>query len=201
MTPWLLILLSFLSGSIPFGFLVGRLRGIDIRKEGSGNIGATNALRVLGPGWGVCVLIADIIKGYVPTYLAFNIQQAFLPQDAFIVLVGLAAILGHTFTPFLKFKGGKGVATSTGVLLAMMPVALGITAVVWGLICFSSRYVSLASILAVVLMPILAAVFHRDQIWFIAVAVAIGIVIILRHRANIKRLREGTENRFGGKKK
>ncbi|MFZ5806548.1 MAG: glycerol-3-phosphate 1-O-acyltransferase PlsY [Verrucomicrobiota bacterium] len=196
---WLLVIMGFLCGSIPFGYCAGRLKGIDIRQTGSGNIGATNVFRALGKKWGIGVLLADIIKGYFPVWMALRTENVGIPHDAFVVCVGMAALLGHTFTPFLKFKGGKGVATSTGALLAMMPLALGITAIVWGMMLAIFRYVSLASIFAAIVLPILAALFYREQMWFVGVGAVMGILVIVRHRANIQRLLAGTENRLGKK--
>lgn len=194
-------MIGFLCGAVPFGYLAGRWKGIDIRTLGSGNIGATNVLRTLGKKWGIAVFIADMLKGFLPVLAAAHLPVKIMPQDLFIVLVGMACLLGHMFTPFLKFKGGKGVATSAGVLLSMMPIPLGIAAVVWGVVFYAFKYVSLASIVASVVLPALTLVFYKNKIWFIVVAVAMGVLVILRHRSNIRRLLSGTENKFGKDKK
>ena len=146
-----LVILSFFCGAIPFGYLAGRARGIDIRTVGSGNIGTSNVFRTLGKAWGVGVFLLDFLKGFLPTLAALHlVGGGFLPKDVLVLLVGMAAVLGHNFTPFLQFKGGKGIATSAGVLLAMMPSAASVAILVFAIVFVIWRYVSLASLTAAV---------------------------------------------------
>ncbi|MFH1067607.1 MAG: glycerol-3-phosphate 1-O-acyltransferase PlsY [bacterium] len=196
-SSWVWIAVGFLCGSVPFGYLVGRMNGVDVRKIGSGNVGATNVFRALGKKWGSAVLILDVLKGFLPVQGAIMNLRGQSSADAFIVLVGVAAVLGHSFTPFLKFKGGKGVATSAGALLAIMPAALGVTAMMWGLVWLVSRYVSLASIVAALVFPVLAFFFYRDQTWFVVAAFVMCVLVIVRHWSNIQRLWNGTEQKWG----
>lgn len=204
-----LIACAYVLGSIPFGLLIGRLRGIDIRQHGSGNIGATNVWRVLGPKWGGATFLLDAGKGFAAVVVAQNIlwQRAPrpIPEDYIAyasVFSALACILGHSFPVWLKFKGGKGVATSLGVLIAVMPpLATGIVLGVWILVFALSRYVSLASILAALALPAtVGALLYTgalpSRIYF-AFACAAAFLVVRRHRDNIKRLFAGTENRFG----
>jgi len=193
----LFTIIAYLLGAVPFGLLVARSKGVDIRKQGSGNIGATNVLRVIGKGWGVFTLVLDALKGFIPAF-AFPILGKL--DSEWGVLFGLAAILGHTFPVYLKFKGGKGVATSAGMLLGVAPAAVGIGFVCWIITMVVSRYVSLASIVAAIAVAV--AVWVRgDKALVVNVALTLlaGLVVWL-HRANIKRLLNGTENRFGKKK-
>ena len=191
---------AFLSGSVPFGYFAGRLRGIDIRQHGSGNIGATNVIRVLGKGIGIPVFVLDLLKGLVPCLLV----KADGAESWVLVLTGLCAILGHMFTPWLGFKGGKGVATAAGVLLgiAWVPMLAGL--VVWLLFFFFTRYVSLASMLAGVAVAATMAAQMAVQGRWDAVLLGFGLVlallVILRHRANIGRLLAGTEPKSGQRK-
>lgn len=191
-------LISYLLGSIPTGFMAGRLRGIDIRKVGSGNIGATNVLRILGKRAGITVLALDALKGFVacrwvPLLFASN------PSEDLQIVAGLAAILGHNYTCWLKFKGGKGIATSAGVLLGWLPWGLAIVLVVWLIVFAASRYVSLASIAAAAALPP-AAWLTSGSYRMLAVGALVGGLAIYKHRANIQRLLNGTEHRFGAKK-
>ncbi len=194
--------LSYLIGSIPFGYLIGRLHGVDVRKVGSGNIGATNVTRTVGKVAGKVCFLLDFAKGALPvtlTHLLFEDAGAALPLAA-----GLAVIIGHVFPLYLKFKGGKGVATAAGVALALAPYPLLIVLGVWVLAFLYSRYVSLASIIAAAALPIMAGIFlglglptpfkmHSSTVIFFAF---IAILAILRHAANIKRLLAGTETKF-----
>jgi glycerol-3-phosphate acyltransferase PlsY len=195
------ILLSYLLGSIPTGYLVARAKGIDIRKVGSGNIGATNAFRILGKKAGVLVLLADAFKGAAAVVLAPLVAGMVLhPVPSWIPLVaGVWAILGHNFTCWLGFKGGKGIATSAGVLGALVPLALGIALAVWLLVFALSRYVSLASIAAAAALPVATVCLDRSNLPNIVVTSLIGALAIWRHRPNISRLLAGTESRFGKK--
>jgi glycerol-3-phosphate acyltransferase PlsY len=190
-------LAAYLLGAIPFGLLVAKSKGVDIRKQGSGNIGATNVLRVIGKGWGIFTLVLDALKGFIPAFV-FPILGKF--DSEWGVLFGLAAILGHTFPVYLNFKGGKGVATSAGMLLGVAPAAVGIGFICWIVTMVLSRYVSLASIVAAI--AVAAAVWIRgDKAMVVNVALSfLAVMVVWLHRANIKRLLNGTENRFGNRK-
>ena len=201
------VVIGYLLGSIPFGLLVGKARGIDIRKHGSGNIGATNVVRTLGRNWGVGVFILDVLKGAAAVQLAQRLDIDLAPPGVFHpslnvigIVAGLACILGHNYPAWLGFKGGKGVATSAGVLVGLMPLAAAIGLLVWVISYYSSRYVSLASILAAVALPIIVWGLEREAnslFWF---SLVISTLAIWRHRANIQRLIAGTEHRFEKKK-
>jgi glycerol-3-phosphate acyltransferase PlsY len=219
--------LGYLLGSLPTGYLVGRHYGIDIRNHGSGNIGATNVARVLGRKRGLFVFLCDCLKGWIAVRLAYTLVWDYaVPVDGlasglrarasfvdFItmvpahdvlagVLAGIACILGHNFPVWLGFRGGKGIATTTGVLLALMPAAVAVSAVVWGAAFFVWRYVSLASLLAAATLPITVGLLwwsgRADEIlfWF---SVAAAALAFWRHRTNIQRLLSKTEPRFTGK--
>jgi len=195
----LFTVLAYLIGALPFGLLIARLKGVDIRKEGSGNIGATNVFRVIGKGLGLFTLFLDILKGFIPAF--FFAQILDLNHD-WRLLFGAAAILGHTFPVYLKFKGGKGVATSAGMLLGAAPVAMGFGFVAWGICMAISRYVSLSSIVAA--LTIATTVWVRDEyqqnrISQIVITLLVVLVIWL-HRTNIQRLLNGTESRMGRQK-
>lgn len=186
------VLLAFILGSIPFAYLAGRLRGIDIRRHGSGNIGATNAFRVLGPAMGATVLLLDAGKGALATWLG-------LPYgDTAAVIAGLAAILGHTFSPFMKFKGGKGVASGAGVVLTLVPDVGLICLILFGLVVGITKYVSAGSILVAIMLPILM-VFLGKPLSYQIFALATAAFVIYRHIPNIKRLMAGQENPIGRK--
>ncbi len=228
MQLWLCPLLAFLLGSIPFGLLIAKARGIDIRTQGSGNIGATNVLRVMGKKFGIPCLLLDMLKGFIPVAIAVNlIQIAGRPvqvplglPDAWVlklaagdalkaqiaqILTALCAVLGHNYSPWVGFKGGKGIATSAGVLLGLMPFAVLLLLVIWVLLFITTRYVSVASIGAAAVLPLLTlwGSWHHGRIqdgtWnkpLFVFTVIIAVLAIWKHRSNIKRLREGTENRF-----
>jgi glycerol-3-phosphate acyltransferase PlsY len=187
----ILIGAAYLIGSIPTGLLLGKAYGIDVRKEGSGNIGATNLYRTVGRKVGVITLIGDCLKGLLPVLL---VKLSSLPPES-AVWVGLAAFCGHVFSLFLKFKGGKGVATALGVFLALAPLALLIAVVVFAALMFAWRYVSLGSISAAAVMP-LAVFFLGGTRAELIVTIIIAAIVIARHHENIKRLLSGTENRF-----
>lgn len=213
MTPPVAILVSavggYLSGSLPFGYWAGKLKGIDIRQHGSGNIGATNVFRVLGKGMGIPVFILDALKGWLPAWLAglwLQRQGAALELvSAAAVVAGLAAVLGHMFTFWLGFKGGKGVATTAGVLLGIAPLAMLGGLAVWLLFFFTTRYVSLASMMAGVgVVATMAATMARSGRWdlvMLGFGVLMMLLVIVRHRSNIIRLLAGTESKAGQKKK
>ena len=207
-----LILLSYLLGSIPTGFLVAKAKGVDIRSVGSGNIGATNVFRILGKGPGIFVLLADAVKGAVAVAVVATLFEKFwqnnFPWDPsalhashkhFREIAGICAILGHNYTCWLKFKGGKGIATTAGVFAALAPAAFGIALATWLAVFAASRYVSLASIVAAVALP-LAVWFTGNGALLIGVSTALGALAIYKHKANIQRLLAGTENRIGAKK-
>lgn len=234
MQLWLCPLLAFLLGSIPFGLLIAKAKGIDIRQHGSGNIGATNVLRVIGKKYGISCLLLDALKGFLPVAVAMNLIQItgrdlaiplHLPESWTLllspaeqfkgqlihVLTGLAAILGHNYSPWVGFKGGKGIATSAGVLIALMPAAIVLLLVVWLLVFSTTRYVSLASVVAAATLPFLThlgARFHKNaegiSLWeagtwnrpLFIFSIVISLLAIWKHRSNLQRLLQGTENRF-----
>lgn len=192
--PWLLA--SYLLGAIPTSYLAGRLfRGIDLREHGSRNLGATNLYRVLGWRYAIPVGLLDAAKGLVPV-LVFAPRVS--SSELFALVCGLTAVLGHVFSVFVGFKGGKGVATAAGVMLGLTPVALGVAAAVWVTLVFLTGYVSLGSIAAAAVFPIAVFVLEppaRPEMLWLDIAVAAAIVWL--HRGNIQRLLKGTENRFG----
>lgn len=186
-----LVALAYLLGSIPTGLLLGKAYGIDVRKEGSGNIGATNLYRTVGRKVGAMTLAGDCLKGLLPV---LAVKYSSLPPD-FAAWVGLAAFCGHVFSLFLKFKGGKGVATALGVFLALAPMAVAIAIAVFAAIMSSWRYVSLGSIAAAAIMPVAVALRGGNRA-LVTVTLIIAVIVILRHHENIRRLIAGTENRF-----
>ena len=197
-------LIGYLFGSLPTGHLVGRFFGVDISKHGSGNIGATNVLRVLGRRWGYLVFFIDTLKGFLAVRAAFYLVQSAKTGMEHIEFVGILAavtcILGHTFPIWLDFKGGKGVATSAGALLGLMPAAIVAIFFLWLIIFQLTRYVSLASIGAAVALPVVVGIlilrkFVTDAA-LLYFSVIIAGVVIWRHRSNLKRLVNGTERRF-----
>jgi len=211
---WLLPILGFFLGSIPFGLLAGKLKGIDVRKEGSGNIGATNVFRVLGKGPGITCLVLDIVKGMVPVLVAKHFTEPLeatqlLTAQSVVVITAFAAIMGHNYSPWLGFKGGKGIATSGGAIIGLMPAAVVILVLIWAIFTFTTKYVSVGSIAAAVCLPLVTIFgsWYHDKFpggdWnkplFIFSLIA-GILAIYKHRANIARLRAGTENKIGSKK-
>lgn len=187
---------AYLIGSIPTGLLLGKAYGIDVRTAGSGNIGATNLYRTVGRTVGIITLIGDCLKGLLPVLF---VKFSSLPPE-FAAWVGLSAFCGHVFSLFLKFKGGKGVATALGVFLALAPLAVLIALVLFALLMVRWRYVSLGSIAAAAVMP--PAVYFLEGSWMLtAVTTTISVIVIIRHHENIRRLLAGTENRFGSAKK
>ena len=191
MTAAVWIVGAYLLGSVPTGLLLGKLYGIDVRATGSGNIGATNLYRTLGRRVGILTLIGDCLKGFLPVFLAFKLGLAG-PMQAWI---GLAAFLGHVFSLFLLFKGGKGVATALGVYLALAPLAVLGALGVFVVLVVSFRYISLGSIVAAATMPIIIWFLPHDLALLIATAL-IASVVIIKHHANISRIVAGTENKF-----
>jgi glycerol-3-phosphate acyltransferase PlsY len=192
----LAILASYLLGAIPTSYLVSRLFAkIDLREHGSRNLGATNLYRVLGWKYAVPVALFDIAKGAIPV-LVFAPQVS--DSELFALACGVAAILGHVFSVFVRFRGGKGVATAAGVMLGLTPLALGVAALVWALVVLLTGYVSLASIAAAAVLPVAVYLLERPrspELLWIDTLVAIGVIVL--HRHNIQRLLNGTESRFG----
>jgi len=182
---------AYLIGSIPTGLLLGKAYGIDVRKEGSGNIGATNLYRTVGRKVGIITLIGDCLKGLLPVLL---VKFSALPPE-FAAWVGLAAFCGHVFSVFLKFKGGKGVATALGVFLALAPLAVAIAIALFAVLMFVWRYVSLGSISAAAAMP-LAVFFLGGGRTVTTVTFIISLIVIVRHHDNISRLLSGNESKF-----
>ena len=242
--PYLLPALAFLIGSIPFGLLIAKSKGVDIRAHGSGNIGATNVLRVMGKGPGILCLVLDALKGFLPVVAALNLVRfgdhlpmGFLhwpilsgltdplPTDQQTkvqlvqVLCGLGAILGHNYSPWIGFKGGKGIATTAGVLFALLPFGALLLIAIFAVVTFLTRYVSVGSITAGIALPIMthlgtryhhvddkdpnsptlweAGTWNRPLFYFTLIA---GLMAVWKHRSNIKRLIAGTENKLGRKK-
>jgi len=213
----LALVVGYLLGSLPFGYLVARSKGVNIFEVGSKNPGATNVRRVLGRGPGNLVFFLDALKGAIATgwtlvqvnwhtvegklseiQLGFSHGDPARTQMAVAGLVG--ALLGHSFSCFTKFRGGKGVATASGGLLVLMPIALIVGALVWLGTFFSTRYVSLASILAAVAMPVAAFFLHEPRL-LLGLTVVIALLVVIRHRSNLQRLMNGTESKFVKKPK
>ncbi|MGB9822663.1 MULTISPECIES: glycerol-3-phosphate 1-O-acyltransferase PlsY [Thermodesulfovibrio] len=192
----LLCIIAFLFGSIPWGYLIGKAKGIDLRKTGSGNIGATNVMRVIGKKQALITLLLDISKGFIPV-LIFKI--AITSDPVLLGMAGISAVLGHCFTPFLKFKGGKGVATSIGVLLAYMPLAGFITVFIWIITVKISKISSLGALVCFALLPLNVIIINYPK-EFLIFAWLFTILIYSRHISNIKRLIKGTEPRIGENK-
>ena len=201
---------AYLLGSIPTGYLVARAKGIDIRAAGSGNIGAANVFRVLGQPAGIFVLLVDGLKGwaacrfipafayehFAPNYFVENVQL----EQQFAIVAGICAVLGHNYTCWLKFKGGKGIATSAGVFFALAPLAAGIALGTWIIVFALGRFVSVASLAAAVALPT-AVWLTKDSLFLGIVTTALGLLAIFKHKGNIQRLARGTENRVCFKRK
>lgn len=241
---WLLPIASFLIGSIPFGLLIAKSKGVDIRSHGSGNIGATNVLRVIGKGPGITCLVLDLLKGFIPVVIAINLLRfgddlpmKYLQVPALInltdpfpassqfkvqlihILTALFAILGHNYSPWIGFKGGKGIATTAGAFLGLLPFATLLLILIWVVVLVLTRYVSVASITAGIFLPVLTHLgtrYHRvddsdetsPTLWesgtwnkpLFFFALFAGLMAVWKHRSNVTRLREGTENRIFSKK-
>jgi acyl phosphate:glycerol-3-phosphate acyltransferase len=209
--------LFFLIGSIPFGYLIGRLRGIDLRQKGSGNIGATNVGRVMGSKWATVVFVLDFLKGFLPLFILNNLSTGWMnalsPLAVFLrricdcpatetpvgmlAILGLLLVAGHNYTPWLRFKGGKGIATSAGALAALAPLVLTIALSLWIVVVLASRWVSLASLAACFALPISALLFYPGQNALFLFTFIMALSGVWRHRANINRLYLGTEPRVG----
>lgn len=197
-------LAAYLIGSIPTAYIFGRvLKGIDIREHGSGNAGATNVFRVIGKSPGIIVLIIDIIKGFVcATYLAsgFMYLAPVVRPEMYRILLGLCAIAGHNWTVFLKFKGGKGVATSAGVVIGLIPKIFWLGFLVWLITFFITGFVSLSSIIAIVSVPIFTLAFGEPA-EIVVFMCLLCLIIVYKHKANIRRLARGEEKRISFFKK
>ena len=193
---------AYLIGSLPSGFIVGRINGVDLRKVGSGNIGATNALRVLGKKWGYLVFAADILKGALSVALADLFSCQIAPDHVTMakILAAIFVVLGHNFPVWLGFKGGKGIATSAGIMIAMFPIWVFLCAlVIWVSSFRLTRYVSVASILAAISLPVstlVLALLGKCDWLLVAVAFAMTTLAVWRHKSNIERLIAGTEKKF-----
>jgi glycerol-3-phosphate acyltransferase PlsY len=197
-SPWLLLSASYLLGAVPASYVAGKwARGIDLREHGSGNLGATNTFRVLGPKVAAPVVVFDVAKGFVPAFLFPRWDSS--PDWRWALAYGVAAIVGHVFSVYMRFKGGKGVATGAGVFLGLAPLAAGVAAAVWLAALRAGRMVSLASILATLTLVIVLWIrAYPMEIRLLGTGVA--AFIIFAHRANIGRLVRGEEPRFGSAK-
>jgi acyl phosphate:glycerol-3-phosphate acyltransferase len=205
---WLaIIILCYLIGSFPSGYLVGKSQGIDIRQHGSGNIGATNVLRVMGKKWGYLVFFCDSLKGFIAVKVGVWLATSAGAETTFAgVVAGICCLIGHNYTVWLRFKGGRGIATSIGVLLVIVPIVIVlIVLVVWVAVFFVWKYVSLASICAALSLPVavlaLFPLVAHGNYWVLLVfSLIVAALAVWRHRPNIDRLLHGTENRFGAKR-
>ena len=177
-------------GSIPFGYIAGRLGGIDVRQHGSGNIGFTNVQRTIGWSWGIPVLLLDVAKGLVPTAVAQGI--GLLPP-----LVGIGAVLGHVFCPWLGFNGGKGVATTIGVAAFLCPRSLLVGLGIFVVVLAATGFISASSLAFAAVLPVLTELFYRGSTYLLVFAVGVASIIFVRHAANIRRLAAGKETHFG----
>ena len=204
LTLALVVIISYLFGSIPAGYVAGRIAGVDIRKSGSGNIGATNVTRILGKSYGYPVFAVDFLKGLaavrVSILIATHAQFPRTSTELIGIIAAVSCVIGHAFPIWLRFKGGKGVATSAGSLFGLMPIAVLIGAAVWIIIFQVTRYVSVASIMAAVALPIIIFIMislnqtHATALLYFSICLA--VVVVLRHRSNLSRLARGTEPRF-----
>lgn len=206
------LLVSYLAGSIPFGFIIGKCHGVDIRREGSGNIGATNVTRVIGPWWGKLCFLLDFLKGFLASGAVILLTGSGTfsdPAGILPVAAALALVLGHIYPVYLKFKGGKGISTAAGAVFPLCPLAVLIALAVWIVLFLTTRYVSVASIAAAAVLPVTAVILYlfklpgaTDSLPVVVLFILLGDLAILKHISNIKRLLNGTENRFskeGGK--
>jgi glycerol-3-phosphate acyltransferase PlsY len=197
-------LVGYLFGSFPAGYFAGRLAGVDVRTVGSGNIGATNVLRTLGKKWGYPVFLCDVLKGFAAVRIAFLLAN-YWPDarpyaEYFGILTAITSVVGHMFPIWLGFKGGKGVATSAGALFGLMPWAVPCVFLVWLVVFETTRYVSLASVVAAIALPIIVGLFARwkwiDTSALVYFSILITVLVIWQHRSNLSRLLKGTEQRF-----
>ena len=197
MAPIIGVLIAYLAGSIPSAYIAGRVRGVDLRKQGSGNLGATNVVRVLGPRIGAAVFLADLLKGFLPVYYLPIVADTLRPE-LWALAYGVAAILGHVKPIFLLGRGGgKGVATASGVFIALAPIPMMISMATWIIVFWISRYVSLASLCGAIVLPVAIYVLRPDVHSAVLIAsIIIAAFVFWTHRANIGRLRRGEEHRF-----
>jgi glycerol-3-phosphate acyltransferase PlsY len=197
MSPIIGVLIAYLAGSIPSAYLAGKFRGVDLRQHGSGNLGATNVVRVLGPRIGAVVFIFDLLKGFLPVYFLPRYTETLQPE-LWALVYGVAAIFGHVKPIFLLWKGGgKGVATASGVFLALAFVPMLIAEVAWIGVFYFTRYVSLASLVGAAVLPIaILALYREPQSPVFIASVIIALFVFWTHRANIVRLRRGEEHKF-----
>jgi glycerol-3-phosphate acyltransferase PlsY len=198
---------SYLIGSIPFSYIAGKLlKGVDLREHGSGNLGASNTFRILGVGPGAVVLLCDIAKGFVPVFVAGRLaDSAGFPVYWFTLSAAFAAVLGHMYSVYLKFSGGKGIATSAGAFLAISPYALLGSFVAWAVVFAAKRIMSLATLSGAITLPIFVYISDRWDLWpshwsYTAVSAVLVVVIVHKHRSNIRRLLAGTEPSLARKK-
>jgi glycerol-3-phosphate acyltransferase PlsY len=198
MSPWICLVIAYLAGSIPSAYIAGRFQGIDLRKHGSGNLGASNVTRILGKKSGVAVFVADVLKGFLPVFVLPLYADTLAPHP-WALAFGAAAVLGHVKPIFLLGKGGgKGVATAAGVFLALAVVPSLVAFVIWCAVFFTWRYTSLASLAGTISLPILILLTTRDpRSGVFLTSVVIATFVVWTHRSNIGRLRRGEENRFG----
>jgi len=230
MPLWIPPVIAFLAGSIPFGLIIAKSKGVNIRDHGSGNIGATNVLRVIGKPYGIACLILDLLKGLVPAILgislftysgesnpmtlhaleSYAVELDQTKAQILQILTALAAVLGHNYSPWIGFKGGKGIATSGGALIALMPAAVLILIGIWVLLFYTTKYVSIASIGAALSLPLLmifGSWYHdklADGSWnkpLFVFCIIIALLAVWRHRSNIRALLDGTEHQFSKKSK
>lgn len=195
----LALLASYLLGAIPTSFLAGKLfRGIDLRQHGSGNLGATNLYRTLGARFAIPVGLFDMAKGAVPVMLIAPMASS---SKYVAILCGIMAVVGHVFSVFVRFRGGKGVATASGVMLGLTPWAVLVSLAIWLIVVRASGYVSLGSMAGAIVLPLAAWLLHPSQRDIIWIQILVALAIIWLHRANIRRLLAGTENRFGRRAK
>jgi len=198
----LAVLASYLLGGVPFGWLLARgLKGIDLRKTGSGNIGATNAMRALGRGWGVVAFLLDFAKGAVPVALFAPRAGPAASLEVARLACGAAAVLGHCFPVYLRFRGGKGVATGCGAIAAVDPWVLAIGAAAWLLALLATGFVGLSSMVMGVVFPVAAWIRHPADRPFLAGCALLALLVLVRHRKNIARMLAGTEPRTGRRKR
>jgi len=192
------LVLAYLLGATPTSYVAGKLgRGIDLRQHGSQNLGATNVYRVLGWRYAIPVGLIDVAKGVVPVAILGPWSNG---PAWFTVALGIAAVLGHMFSPYVRFRGGKGVATAAGVFLALAPVAVLISLLIWGATLWFSGYVSVASLTVALLFPVWVWVTEPGQPYTFWAAIVLALLLVYTHRRNIERLRQGTENRFRTRK-
>lgn len=196
-TNLIFLIVAYFLGSLPNGLYVAKFKGVNIMEEGSKNTGATNVFRVLGAKYGIFVLLLDALKGYIPLFIASKLGV----NGNGLVLVGLMAVIGHTFSPFLKFKGGKGVATSLGIFIFLAPLPMLLTLIMFFIVVGISKYVSLGSVLASVMLPLLILFLPvnkslNSSTFLFIISALLGIYIIYKHKTNIVRLKNGTENKF-----